>query len=102
MDDLHGALPVTAAPASIAIPVPELGGRAGPAAGGPIKVAARGLRIRYGDKVAVRDVDLDIPENSVMSFIGPSGCGKSTILRCFDRMNDLIPGAVVEGQIGRA
>jgi phosphate transport system ATP-binding protein len=99
MDDPHGALPVTAAPASIAIPLPELGGRSGPVAGGPIKVAARALRIRYGDKVAVRDVDLDIPEHSVMSFIGPSGCGKSTILRCFDRMNDLIPGAVVEGHV---
>jgi phosphate transport system ATP-binding protein len=99
MDDPYGALPMTAAPAPIAIPVPELAGRAGPAPRGPIKVAARGLRIRYGDKVAVRDVDLDIPEHSVTSFIGPSGCGKSTILRCFDRMNDLIPGAVVEGHV---
>ena len=42
---------------------------------------------------------LDIPANAVTAFIGPSGCGKSTILRCFDRMNDLIPGARVEGEV---
>ena len=42
---------------------------------------------------------MDIPANAVTAFIGPSGCGKSTILRCFDRMNDLIPGARIEGEI---
>ena len=64
-----------------------------------VKIRARRLTIRYGDKVAVRHVDVDVPEHSIMAFIGPSGCGKSTILRSFDRMNDLIPGAVVEGSI---
>ena len=57
------------------------------------------LSVYYGDKRAVRDVKMDIMANAVTAFIGPSGCGKSTILRCFDRMNDLIPGARVEGKI---
>jgi phosphate transport system ATP-binding protein len=49
--------------------------------------------------MAVREVSMDIHANAVTAFIGPSGCGKSTILRCFDRMNDLIPEARVEGEI---
>jgi phosphate transport system ATP-binding protein len=57
------------------------------------------LRVRYGRFVAVRDVTLDIPANRITAFIGPSGCGKSTILRCLNRMNDLIPGARVEGKV---
>ena len=48
-------------------------------------------------KLAVRDVDAGRPGTRVTAFIGPSGCGKSTILRCFNRMNDLIPGARVDG-----
>ncbi|HYM83030.1 MAG TPA: phosphate ABC transporter ATP-binding protein PstB [Candidatus Dormibacteraeota bacterium] len=58
-----------------------------------------GVTVRYGQRVAVRDVTLDIPEHSVTALIGPSGCGKSTVLRCLDRMNDLIPGATVEGRV---
>src|SRR3954451_8650661 len=58
-----------------------------------------GLSVHYGAFRAVRDVALAIPPNSVTAFIGPSGCGKSTILRCFDRMNDLIPGAKVSGRV---
>jgi phosphate transport system ATP-binding protein len=57
------------------------------------------LSVYYGAFRAVRDVSLAIPPNSVTAFIGPSGCGKSTILRCFDRMNDLIPNARVEGKV---
>ena len=53
----------------------------------------------YGDFHAVRDVDIAIGRNQITAFIGPSGCGKSTVLRCFDRMNDLIPGARVEGNV---
>jgi phosphate transport system ATP-binding protein len=64
-----------------------------------VKVSARNLTIKYGERVAVKDVSIDVAELSVMAFIGPSGCGKSTILRCFDRMNDLVPGATVEGAI---
>jgi phosphate transport system ATP-binding protein len=63
------------------------------------KLEMRDVGVQYGDFRAVRDIHLTIPPNSVTAFIGPSGCGKSTILRCFDRMNDLIPGARVSGQV---
>jgi phosphate transport system ATP-binding protein len=63
------------------------------------KLGMDGVSVYYGQKRAVRDVNLSIPANAVTAFIGPSGCGKSTILRCFDRMNDLIPGARVEGAV---
>jgi phosphate transport system ATP-binding protein len=53
----------------------------------------------YSDFRAIRDVDLDVSKNRITAFIGPSGCGKSTILRCFNRMNDLIPGAHITGKI---
>ena len=59
----------------------------------------RDLSVWYGSKQALRGVSLDVPEKQVMAFIGPSGCGKSTFLRCFNRMNDLIPNARVEGDI---
>lgn len=57
------------------------------------------LHVFYGENLAVRDVSLTIPKNRVVAFIGPSGCGKSTVLRCFNRMNDLIPSARVEGKV---
>jgi phosphate transport system ATP-binding protein len=60
---------------------------------------AKGLNVYYGSSLAVRDVFLDIPKNQVTAFIGPSGCGKSTVLRCFNRMNDLIPSARVDGEV---
>src|SRR3954453_21531146 len=63
------------------------------------KLRAENLTIRYGSKLAVRDVSLDVPANAVTAFIGPSGCGKSTILRCFDRMNDLVPNARIDGKV---
>ena len=59
----------------------------------------RDLSVYYGAFKAVRNVDLDVRQNEITAFIGPSGCGKSTVLRCFDRMNDLIEGARVEGQV---
>lgn len=55
--------------------------------------------IYYGDYRAVRDVSLAIPKNQITAFIGPSGCGKSTILRCFNRLNDLVHGFRVTGKI---
>src|SRR5204862_1018575 len=63
------------------------------------KLEMRDVAVWYGDKRAVRDVNLVIPPNAVTAFIGPSGCGKSTILRCFNRMNDLVPGARVDGKV---
>ena len=62
-------------------------------------LTAEDVNVYYGSNLAVRNVFLEIPKNKVVAFIGPSGCGKSTILRCFNRMNDLIPGARVEGRI---
>ncbi|MGA1299311.1 MAG: phosphate ABC transporter ATP-binding protein, partial [Ilumatobacteraceae bacterium] len=57
------------------------------------------LAVYYGEFRAVRDVNVDINGQEITAFIGPSGCGKSTVLRCFDRMNDLIVGARVEGKV---
>ncbi|MEO8106369.1 MAG: phosphate ABC transporter ATP-binding protein PstB [Actinomycetes bacterium] len=62
-------------------------------------ITTRDLSVFYGDYQAVRDVDMDFGKNRITAMIGPSGCGKSTVLRCFNRMNDLIPGARVEGTI---
>lgn len=59
----------------------------------------KNLNVFYGNFHAVNNVNLGIKKNSITSFIGPSGCGKSTVLRCINRMNDLIPSARVEGQI---
>jgi len=66
---------------------------------GKAKVVARNVNVHYGDKHALKNVSVDIPERSVMAFIGPSGCGKSTFLRCINRMNDTIPAARVSGRI---
>ncbi len=57
------------------------------------------LDVSYSGNLALKDVSLAIRKQSVTAFIGPSGCGKSTFIRCFNRMNDLIPGALVEGRI---
>jgi phosphate transport system ATP-binding protein len=57
------------------------------------------LTVRYGGFPALSDVSLDVYRNFVTAFIGPSGCGKSTFIRCFNRMNDLIPGAAVAGTV---
>jgi phosphate transport system ATP-binding protein len=62
-------------------------------------MSARQVSVYYGDKRAVRDIDLDIGRNQVLAMIGPSGCGKSTFLRCLNRMNDTIASARVEGSI---
>jgi len=58
-----------------------------------------GLNLFYGEKQALYDVALNIPKRRVTAFIGPSGCGKSTLLRTFNRMNDLVDGCRVDGQI---
>jgi phosphate transport system ATP-binding protein len=59
----------------------------------------RDLGVAYGDNPAVEGISLEIYRNEITAFIGPSGCGKSTILRCLNRMNDLIPGASVVGNV---
>ena len=57
------------------------------------------LSLWYGEKQALRDISLNIPDKKITAFIGPSGCGKSTLLRCINRLNDLIDGVRVEGDI---
>jgi phosphate transport system ATP-binding protein len=64
-----------------------------------IALRAKQLNVYYGSNLAVRDVNLEIPKHEIVAFIGPSGCGKSTVLRCFNRMNDLIPSCRVEGEV---
>jgi len=64
-----------------------------------VKISARDVRVRYGEKEALFGINIDMPKGKVTSFIGPSGCGKSTFLRCINRMNDTIDGCVVSGQI---
>jgi phosphate transport system ATP-binding protein len=65
----------------------------------PPKMTAKGVSVHYGDVLALRQVDLQVRKDEVTALIGPSGCGKSTFLRCFNRMNDDIPGCRVEGDI---
>ena len=65
----------------------------------PVVFDVEGLSVFYGDYRAVRDVTMRIRRNEITGFIGPSGCGKTSVLRCFNRMNDLIDGARVEGRL---
>jgi phosphate transport system ATP-binding protein len=64
-----------------------------------VKMSARGVSVHYHEVAAVCSVDLDVLLGEVTALIGPSGCGKSTLLRCFNRMNDDIPGCRVSGEI---
>lgn len=70
----------------------------GPASAEPV-VSVRHLNVYYGAFHAVSDVGFEVPRNRITALIGPSGCGKSTVLRSINRMNDLVAGARVEGQI---
>ncbi|NVK22470.1 MAG: phosphate ABC transporter ATP-binding protein [Kangiellaceae bacterium] len=72
---------------------------ANPLADEKIAIEVEKLNLFYGDKQALHDIDLQIPEKKVTAFIGPSGCGKSTLLRCFNRMNDLVDIARINGEI---
>ncbi len=64
-----------------------------------LKIQSKNLNFFYGNSQALYDINLDFYDKKVTALIGPSGCGKSTFLRCLNRMNDLIPGTRVEGQI---
>ena len=68
-------------------------------AGRPMKIAAKDVNIYYGEKRAIDNLSIDIPDRAVSAFIGPSGCGKSTFLRAINRMNDTIPTARITGSI---
>ena len=65
----------------------------------PLKIKARNVDVYYGEKHAIKDLSIDIPDGAVSAFIGPSGCGKSTFLRSINRMNDTIPSCRVTGNI---
>jgi phosphate transport system ATP-binding protein len=78
---------------------PEVKEGVSPADQHELKMAARDVNLWYGEKQALFDVSLDIFDRSVTALIGPSGCGKSTFLRCLDRMNDVIEGCRVKGDI---
>ncbi|MCI2154588.1 phosphate ABC transporter ATP-binding protein [Erysipelotrichaceae bacterium Oil+RF-744-GAM-WT-6] len=62
-------------------------------------ITVRNLNLWYGDHQALKDINLDIEEHKITALIGPSGCGKSTFMRCLNRMNDLIEGCKVEGDV---
>ena len=72
---------------------------AGPVAKREVVFGVNDLSVHYGDNLALAGVDLDIYRNLITAMIGPSGCGKSTFIRCLNRMNDLIPGVKVGGQV---
>ncbi|MDF2892821.1 MAG: pstB [Clostridia bacterium] len=63
------------------------------------KIEARNLNLYYGDFHALKNINIEVVENSVTAFIGPSGCGKSTFLRTVNRMNDLIEGVKIDGNV---
>ena len=63
------------------------------------KMKVEDLDLYYGDFQALHNINLDIRENEILSFIGPSGCGKATLLKCLNRMNDLVVGCKIDGKI---
>jgi phosphate transport system ATP-binding protein len=93
---------VTEAPAEEAVlrelEVEGLARRAVPATR-EVVFTVENLNVSYGRSLALKGVSLEVYENFITAFIGPSGCGKSTFIRCFDRMNDLILGARIEGTV---
>jgi phosphate transport system ATP-binding protein len=63
------------------------------------QIEVKDLNLWYGEKQALKNINIRIPKNSVTAFIGPSGCGKSTFIRCLNRMNDLIKSCRIEGEV---
>lgn len=63
------------------------------------KISVKDMQLYYGDFHALKNVNIEIPENQITAFIGPSGCGKSTLLKSLNRMNDLVEGCRIEGNI---
>ncbi len=63
------------------------------------KIITKKLNLHYGTNHALKNIDMNIKENAITAFIGPSGCGKSTFLKTLNRMNDLVPGVVIEGTV---
>jgi phosphate transport system ATP-binding protein len=79
---------------TVSSPVPHM-----PAAPVPPKIEVKGMNFYYGPRRVLEDIALNVQPNQVTALIGPSGCGKSTFLRSLNRMNDIVPGARVEGSV---
>lgn len=79
--------------------VNEIGARPVIESGTDISMSVHDLNLYYGEKQALKDINLNIKKGEVTAFIGPSGCGKSTLLRCFNRMNDLVDTVRTTGEI---
>jgi phosphate transport system ATP-binding protein len=94
-DETEGT-PMANVPVSTKPPVPA---HSGGAPKNPVKLAARNLNFYYGRFHAIKDVNVEIRQNTVTAFIGPSGCGKSTLLRVFNRIYDLYPGQRAQGEV---
>ena len=62
-------------------------------------IESRALNLYYGDNHALKDISIQIPANKITALIGPSGCGKSTFLKTLNRMNDLVPGVRIDGEV---
>ncbi|RME45162.1 MAG: phosphate ABC transporter ATP-binding protein, partial [Caldilineae bacterium] len=77
--------PTVPAPDALAVPHPIL--------------STHNLNVWYGERHVLRDVNIAIPRHKITALIGPSGCGKSTFLRCLNRMNELIPGVRIRGEV---
>jgi phosphate transport system ATP-binding protein len=77
----------------------QLTPRPGEPVNGSYALEAYGLQVSYGKFRAIKDINLKVSPRKITAFIGPSGCGKSTLLRTFNRMNDLVPGVRVEGEV---
>jgi len=89
----------TDVPALTGVPV-GAAGAPGTVHGPPAAIfSCRDVDVSYSGKLAIEAVDIELGLNEITALIGPSGCGKSTFIRCLNRMNDLIPGAVVEGHV---
>ncbi|ABK14413.1 phosphate ABC transporter ATP-binding protein, PhoT family [Methanothrix thermoacetophila PT] len=84
---------------AVSVPVPLSMSRGRQEVSCLFKIESRNLSLWYGSKQALKSITLGIPENKITALIGPSGCGKSTFIRCINRMNDLIPGVRIEGEI---
>lgn len=63
------------------------------------KIVSKNLNLWYGEKHALKNINLEIPEKKITALIGPSGCGKSTFIRCLNRMNDLVDKVLIEGEV---
>ena len=90
---------MTAPKITTRVVVPERENESPSLADDAAKIDVRNLNFYYGKTQALHNVSIEIPERIVMAFIGPSGCGKSTFLRTLNRMNDVIPGTRVDGEV---